>query len=484
MIHNPMPTRRLSLLLVLSLLLSASVAHAQSSVERFDRQLEQIQRDTDARALSQVPPEQRALIDYGGYLSFDYFSIDDANLDNHILRQYQLVGYLRFNLDAAQEIYVRGRAQYNDFNPGDTFNDFDTGYFGQLDRAFYKFDSQAWQRTHGKPVSDLGATLEGGRDLAYWGNGLALSLVLDGAFPKITWNQTTLDLLAGVTPEHTVDIDSSRPGFDDNTHRAFYGGMISQQVGQHRPYFYGFAQDDNNSGDLATTGGVNTRFDYNSYYLGIGSQGAITDRILYGVELVYEGGNNLSNSFIVSGPTLVQTPQTRDHIQALAVDGRIDYLLLDRRKTRLSAEVIAASGDDDRIQTSTTFSGNKQGSSDRAFNSFGLLNTGLAFAPAVSNVLIFRAGAVTLPLPDYSRFEKLQMGVDLFVFNKLATRAPIDEPTFDKSYLGIEPDIFFNWQVSSDVTFSLRYGIFFPGAAIVTDDKPRQFFGAGVTYAF
>ena len=36
-----------------------------------------------------------------------------------------------------------------------------------------------------------------------------------------------------------------------------------------------------------------TTFDYNSYYLGIGATGSITDKLLYGVELVYEGGDNL-----------------------------------------------------------------------------------------------------------------------------------------------------------------------------------------------
>jgi hypothetical protein len=70
------------------------------------------------------------------------------------------------------------------------------------------------------------------------------------------------------------------------------------------------------------------------------------------------------------------------------------------------------------------------------------------------------------------------------MYNKLDSHAPIDEPTFDKSYLGFEPDIFINWQVTSDVTIALRYGIFFPGSAIVSDDDPRQFIGAGVTYAF
>lgn len=455
-----------------------------SSLERFDRQLELIQRDTDARALSGIPPEKRALIDYGGYLSLDYFSVDDSNLQNHVVRQYQAVGYARFNLDAAQEAYVRLRAQYNDFNPGDEFENSDNGYHGFVDRAYYKFDSAGYQRSHGQTMGELTFTIEGGRDLAYWGNGLTLSEIIDGGFIRTSWNQTSLDLIAGVTPQHTVDIDPSRPHFEDNTDRGFYGAMLSQQVGKHKLYSYALLQRDYNTDDVGFTSGIRTKYNYNSNYFGIGAQGGITDRLLYGAEFVYENGNNLSNSFVINGPSLDQIDQAHNAINAYAFDGRLDYLLLDRHKTRLSAEVIAASGDDDRLQTSTTFAGNKPGTADTAFNGFGLLNTGLAFAPQVSNVLIFRLGGVTFPLPDHSAFDRAQLGMDLFFYNKFNEDAPIDEPTTNKSYLGIEPDIFLNWQISSDVTIAIRYGIFFPGAAIVNDGENRQFFGAGVTYAF
>ena len=464
----------------------ASVAAQQPlSLERFDRQLEQIRRETEARALSDVPPAQRALIDYGGFLSFNYFSIDDSLLDNHVLRQYEVIGYLRVNLDAAQEIYLRGRAGYQDFNDGDSFDGRgDERIDGDLDRGFYRFDSQGYQRARGQQVSDLGIRFEAGRDLVYWGNGLTMSQVIDGVIADFSWQDTTLQLIAGVTPVRTVDIDPSRPNFDHHTRRGFYGANLAHQLGQHRPYLFGLVQRDYNEDDVATTGGVVTEFDYNSYYLGAGVGGAITDRLLYGVELVYEGGTTLSNSFIVTGPVLTQIPQTEDDISAWAADARLDFLLLDRRRSRLSAEVILASGDDDRLQTSSTFGGNAPNTSDGAFNAFGLLNTGLAFAPATSNIVIFRAGALTFPMPEHSAFDRLQVGVDLFVYNKMDSDAPIDEPTFDSSYLGFEPDIFINWQISSDVTLALRYGIFFPGSAIVADDDPRMFFGAGVTYAF
>src|SRR5688500_3918733 len=151
---------------VAAVLFVPPTAFAQQTLERFDRQLEQIRRDTEARALSHVSPAQRALVDYGGFVSFNYFSLDDAVPDNHVLRQYELVGYLRLNLDAAQELYLRGRTGYQDFNDGDSFDGRGAERIDpDLDRAFYRFDSQGWQRSRGEEISDLGLRFEGGRDL-------------------------------------------------------------------------------------------------------------------------------------------------------------------------------------------------------------------------------------------------------------------------------------------------------------------------------
>src|SRR5438105_3196172 len=78
------------------------------------RELDQIELDTRLRANEAIPPGQRALIDYGAYLQFNYLSIDDQVKDNHVLRQYDLIGYVRLNIDGAQELFVRGRTGYRD----------------------------------------------------------------------------------------------------------------------------------------------------------------------------------------------------------------------------------------------------------------------------------------------------------------------------------------------------------------------------------
>ena len=222
-----------------------------------------------------------------------------------------------------------------------------------------------------------------------------------------------------------------------------------------------------------------------SYYLGIGSTGQLTGRLRYGLEAAYEFGDTLSNSFETAGfGTLVPVKQHRDNIDAAAFDGRLDYLVQDPADTRLSGEVIVATGDPDRGHTSNTFNGNRPKTDDHAFNAFGLINTGLAFAPDVSNVLILRGGFSTVPFHDVRPLRRLQTGVDLFIFNKFRKDAPIDETTRDQRFLGVEPDVYVNWQVTSDVTLALRYGVFFPSDNTIPIDKERQFFFAGVTFAF
>jgi hypothetical protein len=97
---------------------------------------------------------------------------------------------------------------------------------------------------------------------------------------------------------------------------------------------------------------------------------------------------------------------------------------------------------------------------------------------------VLRMGAATVPFPEYRPLRNLQVGVDAFLFRKADGDAPIDEPTTDTAYLGWEPDVFLNWQIRSDVTLAVRYGIFFPNSDAVVEDSARQFIFAGLTFAF
>jgi hypothetical protein len=466
--------------------LAGPSARGQAELERFERQLEQIQRDTRLRVDQRIPAEQRTLFDYGGYLSLQYLSLDDQNGNNHGLRQYDLVGYANLNLDGVHQFYGSVRGTYRDFNPGDPFTGADgsegSGWRGELDRAYYRFDLQRYKAAYAGQKIDYNVTFTGGRQLVYWANGLTLSQVVDAALIDLEYGPFQIELLAGLTPRRTVDFDSSRPHFDDNTFRGFYGALASTRVGAHKPYAYALFQQDYNHGYVLDNGFTQTRFEYYSYYLGLGSTGTIGDRLLYGVEAVYQGGSTLSNSF--EQIPLFPVPQREDQISAWAADARLDYVFNDPRRTRLSFEAILASGDPDRQNSSTTFGGNRPGSRDNAFNGFGLLNTGLAFSPSVSNLMAFRVGASTFPLADTRQFGRLQVGTDFFVFNKMREAGGIDERTEAGRYLGVEPDVYLNWQVTSDVTLVLRYGIFFPNDDVIINDDVRQFFYGGLTFAF
>ena len=96
----------------------------------------------------------------------------------------------------------------------------------------------------------------------------------------------------------------------------------------------------------------------------------------------------------------------------------------------------------------------------------------------------FRVGASTFPIPDSHRFSRLQVGTDFFVFNKMREAGGIDERTETGRFLGVEPDVYLNWQVTSDVTLVLRYGAFFPNTDVIENHETRQFFYGGLTFAF
>jgi Alginate export len=478
-------------LAVLGFLIAAPASMGQTDLGRFDRQLQQIERDTRLRVEPTVPAEQRAFFDYGAYATFGFAAIDDPGQNTHILRQTDLNAYARLNIDNVHDVFVRVLTRYRDFNAGDSFDGKgDDLVEPRLERAIYKFDLARAIAAYEGERSDFNLVVQGGRQLVHWANGLVLSQDLDGVLLTASYDKLSLQGLAGVTRDSNFDIDTSRPGFDGDTRRGFFGGMLSYQVTpEHRPYVYGLAQrdwnkrnfDPNSINDPTSALVIPTRFHYDSYYVGLGSNGNWGQHLLYAIELAYEGGEGYSNSFDSTGGPI---RQSKENIDAYALDARMDYLFQDANNSRASAELILASGDNDRLTTTNTFGGNRAGTNDTAFNGFGLLNTGLAFAPHASNLVMLRGGVATFPLPKVKFFERLQVGIDLFLFGKLDSSAPIDEPTGNDFLLGVEPDLYANWQITSDVSLAVRYGVFFPGSTVAGDGDARHFFYTGVTFGF
>jgi len=492
---------------VLTALLAADAAQAQGDTDaeltsRIERQLRQTEFDYSLRANPELSIGERALLDVGVLTSFGFLAVDDTDQNTRILRQYDTQVYGMVNIDGVHEFFGRARFTYRDFNSGDSFEgNGDDWVHPFYDRLWYRFDLRRAIEAYEGRYSPNNLRFQIGRQYVEWGSGLTLSDQLFAAVLDLeVGNLFDVRFLAGTTPESSVvDFDSSRPSFDGETNRLFLGAQATlTKFDDHQPYIYVLSQTDNNEEDFAVLTfefvpgfptPIPTRYEYNSIYWGIGSKGRITPKLRYEIEGVYQTGDGLSNSF---DPVTLNVPppvgtfvQTREDIEAWAARGQLSYHMLDQNLTKFELEGVVASGDDDRtLDTSNTFGGNTAGTKDNAFNGFGYINTGLAFAPPVSNLTMLRLGASTFPLRDSNWTRRLQIGADVFLYGKTDTDAPIDEATSDDWFLGVETDFYANWRLTSDMVVFLRYGVYFPGEAISADKDERHFFYTGVTYSF
>lgn len=492
LVKTTTPTLRLSLAMLLLLVLCAPLMGQESdAVRRIERQLLEFDQRYRLQQGVDQPIEERLFLDVGGTVRFGAFSIDDSRSRAHVLRQFDARFYVLAELDGAHRAYGRLRFQFNDWNENDSFDGRDDYWEHPIgDEYWYEFDygNAVTAATGVPPKVDVRTRI--GRQYVEWGQGVTLSQYLYAALVDVEVGGFGFTGLAGITPEETViDFDGSRPDFDDETKRGFFGGSIEYRAdARHTPYVYYLAQLDYNEDDPVTLQSVTgatfpTRFGYDSWYIGLGSRGSLGTNWAYGIEAVYQGGRGLSSPF--DPDTGAPVTQTTEDVQAWAGIAGLSYLFLDEADSRIDIEIIAGSGDDDRISSSNTFGGNKAGTDDRAFNSLGYLYTGYALAPEPSNLLSFRVGFSTAPFVSSDLLRDFRFSVDGFLFNKIDRDAPISVNTTDKTFVGGELDFGIDWAIFSDVSLAVRYGVFFPGDAMPEDeDKIRQYLYAGVTYAF
>lgn len=483
---------RFTLLPLVGLLSLAAIASAQSDqVRQLRQQLEQADQQYHLKRSPKLDLTERALIQYGGWVRFGFLASDDVSQQTRILRQTEATAFGRISLEEGHEFFGRLNWDYYDFNSGDSFNGRgDRSVDPLADRWWYRFNlREATEATAGRRT-DWNFTFKGGRQYVQWADGFVLSDELYALRATAEFGDFELEGLGALTPSSSfVDFDASRPDFDRDTDRAFYGGKLAYTgLDNHRPYAYVLHQEDLNGSGASTVATVSTRFDYDSTYFGVGSRGQLMPHLTYNTEFVAQRGDGLSAGIspnVGSGTATTAVPQTREDIEAWAGNFKLSYLFRDRNRSRLELETIVASGDDDRlIDTSNTLGGNQSGTDDEAFNAFGFSKTGLSFAAPVSNLVVVRLGGSTYPLRESEVAEKLRIGADALVFNKLRSEGPIDEPTSSEHYLGFETDLYADWRITTDVSWQLRYGVFFPGDAIEAENDARHFLYSGVTYAF
>lgn len=464
------------------LLAIAPVAQAQQDERQIERTIERIERAEQLQFVdTSLSIGERSVLDFGGFAALSYLYLTEGNGSSRSLIQPEVSFYGRAVIDGAHTLFVRSRFQYREFSEGDSFDgqgDRWTEPF--VDRYWYEFDLRgAMQAYEGRDI-DGNFNLRVGRQFIDWGQGLALSETLFAGKATIEYGQFAIDGLIGQTPtdDSITDFDSSRDDYNTETQRMFFGGMVRYDTRKsHEIYAYALWQQDNNQDDEIPQVplGAPVDFTYDSTYVGIGAQGSITTSLLYGTEFVYEFGKSYSDPLAGA--------QSREDIHAFAGRFILTYLFKDKGQSRLQFETLIASGDEDRLVTTDTVGGNFPGTDDNAYNSLGFVNTGLAFAPVFSNLLSFRLGGSTMPFVNIEGLRQFQVGADVFFLNKFDSDGPIDEPTNQDMYLGTEFDLSLNYRLTSDFAIVGRYGIFFPGPAIVDDDI-RHFLFTGVTLSF
>lgn len=417
---------------------------------------------------------QEADFDFGGAYTFSLFIYDDGINTSRTLRRNDLRVWTRLVLDeGAHEFFARVRTSYVDFNTGDSFDRNDDDWEGpDLELGFYKFDLRKALRAAGRDDLDFDLRLSLGRDLIKFGTGLALWQVLDHVAVQYVRGDLELTALAGQTVGSQFDLDRSRPL--DRSRRAFFGGQ-ARYLGfdRHRPFAYVLWQRDHNRETWPTP---LQEFDYDSFYAGVGSRGELTEQLNYGIEWVYEAGGSYG----------YRSVRDRDTIDAWALDAELEYFFEHRTRPRASIEYLFASGDSDRLTSPTDArGGNRFDSEDSGFNAFGYRDTGLSFAPSMSNLHMWRAGASFFPFAGDRTFDRLELGTDWFLYWKNHRDGAVSDPTADQrsGYLGWEMDYYANWAITNDLAWTVRGGAFFPGSAF-SDESWRTFVLTGVTWSF
>lgn len=461
---------------------AAGAAFAQQNIER---RIERAVRTADPAERQRIDPKlgltERSQLDFGGFFSFTFVNLNDSNDNHRRLLQPELSLYGRAVIDGAHTFFGRARIQYRDFSPGDSFDgDGDRFTEPYVDRYWYEFDLRQAAASYDGKSLPWNLNIRTGRQFVDWGAGLTLSENLYAIRPTVELDRWTIEGLAGVTPgdESVTDWDASREDFNEETWRAFFGGKLAYRTKTNEEFYtFILAQVDYNDDDRSRPSlGFPVEFDYDSQYLGFGSTGGLFSNLVYVAEFVYEFGTSMSDP--------LRGPQEEESVSAWAARGQLTYLFADKNNSRAEFETIFASGDSDRTVTSDTVGGNRRNSSDHSFNSLGFVNTGLAFAPSLSNLMSYRLGASTYPFADVESLEYFQVGADIFFLNKMDHDAPIDEPTSDDTFLGFESDLYVNYRITSDFAVSARYGVFFPGEAVDSEKDTRQFIFLGFTLSF
>jgi len=464
------PVLRMGLVGAAVFVLWAATASAQEAggVSIYEEQLR-------LRLDRQMPEAREVGVDFGGWFNFALFKYDDPTGPRwRTLRQYELRPWAHVNIRGVHQFYVRGLLGWDDWNSGDNPSVLhDDEDVQRVERAWYQFDLGQLMFQQSGRYPPVRMTVKAGRAYTRLGTALVLSEALDVVQFDVAAYEWDVKAFLGMTVRDRGNIDRSELVADDQE-RCLWGVEVAYNgFDRHRPFGYFMSNHDHTS---PARPDPNQRYDYTSHYIGLGSTGTLLPpNLRYRVEVVGELGKTYSD-----GATAGQ-----DDICAMAADVLLEYLFETYTHPQVSFEYLFGSGDSDRSRSAVaTVGGNRPGTKDHAFNAFGFRDTGLVFSPEIANLHTWILGGSFFPLERHDLFERMEVGTKAFFHHKATDGAMSDTTATNASrWVGWEWDAYCNWRLTSDLTWTIRYGAFWPRAAF-EDRSCRQFLYTAVSYSF
>ncbi len=417
-------------------------------------------------------PEQRLLLEYGGWYRSTYAWFDD--IGNEVVMMHQdLRLWASGNLDDVLFGYGRIRLGYVDYGEGDDQRGRNhDGKGPNLDMGFLSLDVNKALEKYSEGALPWDVRVQGGRQYYHLGRGLVMRDVQDGVQLFVRSKYLDFRGLGSWTIRSRDNVDRSVPGFTES-HRLFLGGQLDYTgFDKHTPYVYFLSQDDY-SEELPEDPLQEYRYDSN--YLGLGSVGELFRNARYYTEVSLQRGESYATG----------TTTKREDVKAYALDLGLDYFFPCHTHPRLGVEWAYGSGDDDRMSVTNAVGGNQPDSIDTNYLYFGVINTGYALAPRLSNLQFIRVGGTLKPFQGSEHFDRLEVGCNFFEYRKDEASGAISDFRANRDHedVGSALDFIVFWRIFHDLQLSAKYGVFYPGKAY-SSRASREFLLTSITYSF
>jgi hypothetical protein len=297
------------------------------------------------------------------------------------------------------------------------------------------------------------AELRAGRQYLTLGQGITYANVHDGIKLSAENPNWELSSFFAKTLPREENIDYSIPGFDKKSER-YFTGVQAAWLPKEIFRFFGYFLSQQDRSDPEPINGQD--FAYHSQYWGAGA--SVSD---------LRGFSSWAEYILESGSSAVFASEDRNGILAQAANVGANYRCPWLTHPDVTVEWAFGSGDKDRTNVTNTEGGNLRGK-DRNFLPFGIYPAGYALAPALSNLHVLRIGGSAHPLEHFWQLKDLGIAADGYFYWKdkpLGGIYDVDAVEAGERTIGQEFNANIFWRIVSDVSISVRYGMFFPGDA-------------------